>query len=225
MIIKVKPIEKEENETKAETFNLRESLSRRWPKIKACFVEWSLASTYHCYPKIFRPNTNRLLQIFWLITFLSCSCLTVIVVLNCIASYYEYNIVSTVELIDEAPTNFPTVTLCDANSFTTLDAQKLLTEITLKFFGTDIHNDSFYEAFFKTFVSTTVAKIVTSLDNYSDEKRKALGFNLNETLFFCFFNGNFCNASEFTWMYSYEDGNCFQFNKHAPLKQITQGFS
>lgn len=230
----IKPSNNEESkimETNIESPESNENINvkeRKWLQIKVFFVEWSLLSTYHCFPRIFRVKTskaccNYAMQIFWLLTFLFFTAFTAAIVASCIVNYYQYSVVSTVQLIDEAPTNFPTLTLCNANGFTTKQAEDLLKNITLKLFNHDIANDTLNDAFFKTFVSTTLAKVVTTLENFDDGKRKTLGFNLSQSLLFCFFNGQFCNASDFEWIYTYEDGNCFQFNKYKPFKYVTHG--
>ena len=196
-------------------------------QIRDFCVKWSLESTYHCYPKIYRTS-SKLLQVFWTTIFLVFTACTCIVVINCLLAYYQYGVVSTIKIIKEVPALFPAVTICDANPFTTKKAEKLLHEQIMGIYGQDITNDTFLTAYIKTINATNLAKIRAL--NKTEDERISMGLNLNTTLLFCMFNGEFCYFKEdFIWHYSYDYGNCYQFNtgknslgNSVPLKNVTQ---
>jgi hypothetical protein len=81
--------------------------------IKATAKKWSLSVTYHLFPKIFKDETHAVARIFYAFLFLVLTTLTCLILAGNIISYYKYDIVSTVQIINEAPTLFPTITICD----------------------------------------------------------------------------------------------------------------
>ena len=48
----------------------------KYLRIKELFVQWSLFSHFHCYPKIFQTK-NNLLRIAWLALFLMFTCVMI----------------------------------------------------------------------------------------------------------------------------------------------------
>ena len=55
----------------------------------------------------------------------------------------------------------------------------------------------------------------------SDAVRKSYGYQLENMLVSCHFNYNPCYLSDFTYFYDPLYGNCYTFNKEAPVKNIT----
>jgi len=98
-------------------------------KIKVEFAKWSLLTKFDCFSKIFTEK-NSPLKLFWLVCFLLFSGGTTLLVLTNIFEYYMYEVVSKIEIINEKPIEFPAVTICNANPFTTPYAQDLLSNIT-----------------------------------------------------------------------------------------------
>ena len=183
-------------------------------KIKYLFLEWSQSVTYHCFPKIFKEKTNFILRLLWAVIFFSFASLTFYILVNTIISYYEYNAVTSFQMINEQPALFPTITICDANPFTTIQAQRLIMNISQSYYDTDLANISFHQ--YQAYVLTNLPNVVKSVvsdPKYGDENRKQLGFNLSQLLIDCSFSKIQCEFNkDFHWFYHFDFGNCFQFN-------------
>ena len=108
------------------------------------FSRCMLTTTFHCLPKVFLSQ-NALLQITWLAVFTVFSVLTGALVTTSLFDYFEYQVVSKIQIIYERPAQFPTVTVCDVNFFSTYAAQQLIQNITWREFGRDIDLMSYDE--------------------------------------------------------------------------------
>ena len=176
------------------------------------FLQWSQSVTYHCFPKIFREKTHFILRILWSMIFFSFASLTFYILVNNVISYYQYQTVTSIQIVDEKPALFPTITICDSNA--TQQAERLIINISQSFYNKDLASMSLGEYTEYTFNNLSKAvKSVVSDPKYGDEYRKQLGFNLSKIIRNCVFASRSCNFnSDFHWYYHYDFGNCFQFN-------------
>ena len=131
------------------------------------------------------------------------------------------------EIIDETPTEFPSVTLCDSIPFTTNYSYQILDLITQdlskKFFNYSFKLSQL--GFYNYYVSKdypaslwlnfwlynwgTAYMTMPTFDEYS---RKALGWDLTQLITDCTFNGIPCDLSnDFQWYFSPVYGNCYQY--------------
>ena len=171
----------------------------KFKEVKGVFLEWSLRSNLDCFTKIFEYQNNTLAKLFWLIVLLASSGFTFWSISRIVLEYLNYEIVSKIGMIYENPTKFPTVTICDNNPFTSADAERYF-EVISKTIDLKPNDPNFFR----------VAKMTASIP--SDEIKKRLGFNLSDKVTFCLFSGQECKASDFSWYWSFDYGNCFQFN-------------
>ena len=220
------PIEEVNVQAKKKSANLPElTLIAR---LKNRFLAWSQTVTYHCFPKIFKEQTHLAGKYIWALIFLAFSCLTCYILVNNILQFYQYNVSTSIRIINESPTPFPAVAICDVNPFTSQYAQFLVQQKTLDAFGLDIVNLSGTE--YELVVVNKVAKIVKSFaanSGFGDENRKRLGADLINSVRPCFFNDILCDSvNDFRWFYHFNYGNCLLFNSGVnasghivPLKQ------
>ncbi len=143
------------------------------------------------------------------------------------------------QVINESPAEFPSVLLCDSNPFTTFESQLILdqmmkniTDIKQKRLGLKsglyLHDLGFFNLYFpnsaKEFLSWDAYQYATTftLDtNFTDSQRKSLGWDLSKVLINCTFNGNDCHTSnDFEWYFSFQYGNCYQFNSIRRGNQV-----
>ena len=211
------PPKKESNET----FLDRKSL------LKSRLTEWSLTSTFHCYPKIFQTK-NVYAKILWTLFFLVFSCLTFMLVIKCLTDFLEFDVVSKIRINSQEASLFPTLTICWANPLTTQEAERLVYEVDqlpreyynssnvsflleARLHMDDLLNYAFGRAFF--------------LD---DTQKQKLSFSMEKVIQYCNFNKYPCNYSDFTWEFNYKWGNCFKFNpntsKECRVSGRTNGF-
>jgi hypothetical protein len=195
--------------------------------IKTEFIKWSLLTKFDCYSKIFQTENNCMIFI-WLGIFLLFSSFTGYSVCKNIIDYYEYKVVTEIEIVHEKPTEFPVVTICNANPFTSQTAQDLISFIVKNYSfsntnrcSNESHNlsqtiETFYDIY-------EITRMFVKRDDYGDKRRKKLTngfFILN-----CLFNRQSCGEHNFTQYYSYLYGNCMEFNRNLlNIKQtITEG--
>ena len=182
-------------------------------RIRKAFLEWSQSVTYHCFPKIFKQDTRLILRLAWSLIFIGLSSLTCFILVNIIIQYYQFGVSTSIQIIIESPTLFPTITICDANPFTTEQAEGMIQDFSLKNFGIDLRNISFEE--FISYCSESAYFINAYVKNpsYGDANRKLLGFNMTSAFQICFFSGEICDVTkDFRWFFDTNYGNCFQFN-------------
>ena len=86
-------------------------------KIKKIATECLLSSTCHGIPNIARAKDNYCLILMWSISYAICSgyflCLTVI----SLKEFLNSSVVTSIDIINESPALFPTVTLCNLNGY------------------------------------------------------------------------------------------------------------
>ena len=88
---------------------------RKLSKLKILILEWSQSVTYHCFSKIFKEKT----RFIWALIFLVFSSFKCYILANNVISYYEYSVVSTIQIVNEQKSAFPLVTICNSNPFVT----------------------------------------------------------------------------------------------------------
>ena len=219
----MKIVPKKENPKAPSTHNFY--LRSRLANMKTVFLTWSQTVTYHCFPKIFKPKTHVLMQCVWAVVFLTFSSLTCLILVNIVTGFYQFSVVTQIELIDEKPTFFPAVTICNSNPFTTKLAENLTKKVSIEMYGIDLESISFSE-----FINYAYASLAFSVKSYASSpeyivNRKLLGNDLREIITHCTFNAAPCNLShDFRWFYHYDYGNCLQMNADVSnVKRIVLG--
>ena len=122
------------------------------------------------------------LKLFALMFVIGSISLASYLVIQSFFAYFSYGVTTKSRTIYETPTLFPKVTFCNANRFTTKYAYNL-TQI----------------GFFH-------------LSLLSTNEKKMLSHDLKDVLIECTFNGDQCNATDFSWSFDSFYGNCYTFN-------------
>jgi hypothetical protein len=104
------------------------------------FLEWSQSVTFHCLPRIFKEKTSFLMRLVWSLIFLVFASFTSYILVSLFINYFQYEVVSTVQVISESPSVFPCITICDSNAFTSEFAQNLTENILLQNLGPPSHS-------------------------------------------------------------------------------------
>ena len=188
------------------------------------FVEWSLLTKFDCYSKIFEyPKWPS--KLVWTLVFLTFTSFTMWLVIKNITDFYEYEVISKIEIISERPSIFPAVTICNNDPFTSEFAQSFIQNITKNTYGTDIDNMTFIETYVNSKVVNRLAKMYASSPLFTDQQRKSL--IASSFGYQCYFGGESCPLNSQTWTYDYNYGNCYQFNtgynQTTLLKTYTEG--
>ena len=161
------------------------------------FIKWSETVDINCYTKMIDYKGNLLCQFIWLVILLISTVSTFGLIATNVLSYTQFEVVSQTSIFDENPTTFPTVTFCDNNPLTSQVAEQLLDNFTNMSRSDD-------------YLRSTLAKMKASDPSYGDENRKKLGLSYSQVQWTSFNNKYFNNNLH--WYWSFEFGNCFQFN-------------
>lgn len=173
--------------------------------LKETFKDWSHTVDINGYNKIFAYESNLYGQIPFILIFLASTFFTCwLVVLN-VNSFLSYDVISKSEVIHERPTQFPTLTICDLNLFESPQA-RLLIEYVNQTYNLDTQNP------LDATQIMNLAKSYAASSALDERQKKNLGFNLEQNIEECTFGGSENCLNNLTWYYSYDYGNCYQFN-------------
>ena len=219
-----------------EHFKNISAISLKCQQIKAAICD--LCHT-DCFNKTIETK-NWIGKIIWIAFFIVFSGATSWLVILCVLNYFEYELVSKIEVINERPTEFPTKTVFNSNPFTTSFSQDIMANIIDVSFGSESFNNlSYWNAYFEIFNLTYLTKMYVS--TYSafktKENKSKLGLDLNFHTQNCLFNQIWCSWIEyedgggffpdFNWYYTFDFGNCYQFNSgfnssghSVPMKKV-----
>ena len=166
-------------------------------KAKEIIFAWSQSVDINCYTKIMDYRPNYKIQFIWLVILLGSTGATFYFIAKSLIDYFGYEVVSKTNVVYEIPTQFPTVTFCDNNPFSTYEAQAYMESIGKI---NNISSDS--SVVFLT-------QLNASNPSTSDDMRKNLGLNLGQIS--CTYDYTDC-LNDLHWYWSFFYGNCYQFN-------------
>jgi hypothetical protein len=164
-------------------------------------------STSHGIPHIFKRE-NLIIKTFWILCTLAATGVCAWLVTKSVTDYLNYETVTVAQVIDEVPTLFPVVSICNKNPFTTnfsfqyvdqffndYDMEELESELAVSY--TDTLNKLRYQL-----------AVILRDKNVTDDQRKAMGLQMDDMLFMCLYNGRACSSNDFFWyfdsFYGYE---------------------
>ena len=153
------------------------------------------------------------LVLFLVITFSLASYSTLSLILN----YLEYGVTTTTRTINETPVEFPKITICNINPFTSAYGFSFLRDLNIQNFGFDLfeidwnavpqYSETYYfYAFRLYYIGIAVAS------KLNKTQQRMLSHTLEEVLFICKFNQETCSADDFSWHFDPYYGNCWSFN-------------
>lgn len=176
-------------------------------KIKEILKETALSSTSHGIPNIVR-STSLLLKLMWATCLIVSTGLCSYLVVKSIMNYFEYEVVTKINVIYENPAPFPTVTFCNLRPFVGDYLEKLYLKnnktLPKGYVGDNLAYNQYY--------------LMTNIWNYDTSIRKELGLKKEDFIQACRFNYQECNLSSIEWSYNFFYGNCFTFNEHGTQK-------
>ena len=175
--------------------SINESLNKK-RQPKSTFISWCERSDVNGLSKIFEYE-NVFIRFVLFIILLVYLGFTAWFMSWSILDYFERDIVSKIQVVYEKPTEFPAVTFCDSQPFTTQKSVEFVNNFQ-KSPDCKANNCSKHHASLKVFESF-----------YTEEKRKQLGLKLNQIS--CSFNNSPCTAN-LNWLWNFDYGSCFQFN-------------
>ena len=180
-------------ETESKIITFKNKLSN----VKKTFLSWSKSADINCYTKMLDYSGNYFVQFIWLVILLGSTGATFYLIAYSFLCYLKYEVTTQTSLVNEIPTQYPTVTFCDNNPFTTLDAEGFMQNISI------LHNETNADVLF------SLAKLKASSNKVNELERKSFWeMSIKKQ---CLFKLYDC-SNDFHWYWSYEYGNCYQFN-------------
>ena len=173
------------------------------------FGEFCETSTSHGIPSIYRSQ-GTFLKLFWTFFTLLSSAICFYLIVTSFIDFFSYPVQTTVDIISETPTEFPTISICNLNPYKT-DNENV--SLTLK------------QILASKRVGHSHPNIITILKNkilqnyiskLSTDDQKKFSNQIEEMLVQCKFNSLPCNEkADFEWFYSSDYGNCYKFNSDS----------
>lgn len=176
--------------------------------------QWAETSTIHAIPNISRTK-NPLVKIIWLISFICGACLSFYMTVTSIQNYLEFNVVSKIRVVDEAPISFPTVSICNLSPFVTQKASDFIKPIIESSDFKSVIDLDFLDNYqHKTKIKyiSKIYKIQTIVAGLNDSIKKDFGYDFNTFVLSCLYKSLPCDRSDFVWYYDAVFGNCYRFN-------------
>ena len=193
-------------------------------EIKEIAFEWILDSTSHGLPNLFKTS-QKYLQVFWLIAFLTCSGGGFYIIVSYIITFSSYGVTVSTNYVTETPIDFPAITICNLNPFRSNRSSILFSQVSTSYnlsSALKLVNTTNAITFMKTFLS--YSKLEASSNPTLSVNRISYGFYLDEMLISCYAFDNNCSASDFTFLQSYDYGNCYTFNSGINSTIISGSF-
>lgn len=173
------------------------------------------SSTSHGIPNIFKTDRFTI-RIIWGVCFLAAVSASSYMIFLTMSDYTKFNTVSKIEYISEIPTEFPSVSICNVNSFTTNDSIAFLESI-LDELGFDYaHKNLTQKDLGILGQANNIARLRSFNPDYGDSNRFKLGYDLN--LIDCKFNSVTCQKKDFYWYFDINYGACYRFNPGLSIK-------
>lgn len=163
-------------------------------KIKEPLHKLVQDSSSHGIPRILKSRT-WFTKLMWIFSFLASATYCAFLIKITISDYLKHDFITRIEQFNEIPALFPTVTICNLNTFQT--------NKSLEFIDKHINKNS---------TDTATLLLLSEIFLLNDSTKQSFSYPLNESLIKCRFNGIPCSSYNFEWIFYSFLGNCFSFN-------------
>ena len=162
---------------------------------------------------------HMIIKVFWIVALVIASGLCAYLIVESVVTYLEYRVFTTSRTVIETPTEFPKVTICNYNQFSTKYAYELISSINDEYYpGQNVFDAAQTQNMSSVDKYNLILSVYTHVTsrvlskNFSDTERQKLGQSLDDILYSCLFNNQACSADDFVWRYDRYYGNCWVFN-------------
>ena len=181
-------------------------------------------STSHGLPRIVKrvANNEWSMALLWTIAFIASFVYCIYTIVNCFMQYYSFEVNLKISKINDLPSVFPVVTICNINPFYWSTVNEYLYKIdnrTACFTDPDTFLDCMESsdtvtAAFKDFIDQLKRAVANDFSLTEDDKGY-YGYQFKDMFFSCTFNGESCMNSDDAWDHYWdkEYGFCFSFNR------------
>ena len=164
------------------------------------------------YRKLYHLNDQEIhfpSKAIWAIFLVLSTSLCVFMVVNNIAEFRRFEVITKMRIVDEKPAPFPEIVICNKNPFVSAKANEFLNQ-----FRVNNTNSSAAAATEGEPVRVDMwqASLHAKNPSFGDENRRSLGLNMQDMLIKCSFAESRCSSVDFDWFYDWDFGNCYRFN-------------
>ena len=86
-------------------------------KLKSRLTSWASVSTVHTLPKLATPVNSLTVKLLYTLFTLTTIALLIYMTHKNLSDYLSFDVTTKINIINESPINFPTITICDINPF------------------------------------------------------------------------------------------------------------
>ncbi|RNA28344.1 acid-sensing ion channel 1 isoform X2 [Brachionus plicatilis] len=159
------------------------------------------SSTNHGFSHMLKSD-KRLLRIIWIAFTILSTGLCAFMINEKVMNFFKYEVTTKTRIINQYKANFPTITICNMNFFTS--------EFSINFSKKFIKQKIVYNPF--TIASEYFIRS-EAINNVIHERYKDVyGDSMNKLIADCQFELVSCNRSQIKFFYHPNYGNCYQFN-------------
>ena len=200
---------------------IEEKKDEKSDEIKSYIIEAITSSTIHGIDKIYKPR-RTFLKVLWIIFFIASTAACAFFIANSIMTYFQFEVVTKVQVIYEVPQLFPTVAICSANILSNDEMVEFGKKILEKNGLPDPFRDTSALGMNMTLVEVNVLiKFIVASYLKIQPDIKNMSTKFDELFMSCTFNLQPCNESMFEWYFDINYGSCFRFNhKNVQPKQL-----
>ena len=192
-------------------------------KIKLASLESVKSLTTHGLPNIFR-NKYKLIKIMWILLTLGSASLSIYFITETIKEFFLFKVTTEVRLNDAKEFEFPTITICNKNQFSTKHSLSYLkhileTQPELQSFNNQsnlVHDISLIDKIQQIRLFLLYTSAYRLMKNIPLLERKNITTSIDDMLIACKYDrDNECKKSEFEWIFNRNYGNCYRFNTYS----------
>jgi hypothetical protein len=164
-----------------------------------------------------------LIRLMWLISLLLLSALCSFLIVKTVGNYLNYEVVTNIKIVNENPSPFPTISICNLKPFDGSYVEKFLMQIDSKLKKTDIEAEDFVLNYHSYAYRYLIMSNLFDL-NKNDTERKLFGKHFKDFIYLCMYGLKYeCNESDFEWFYDFYYGGCYRFNPKETIKSYKKG--
>ena len=179
-------------------------------KIKKELHDLVISSTSHGLPNIFNSKT-KFFKIMWTLFFSFSFGFCSFTIIETFRLYLSWEYVTNIDVIQEIPTEFPAITICNLNPFATDYAQSILNDLIKQ--NQDVFDVNTYEKMYTSSMELRILFLFFTMNqNFSDKNRKNFSLSSEDFIIGCNYGLGNCTADEFYFTYNMFYGTCYTFN-------------
>lgn len=198
-----------------EKFSMKSEIST---KVKKCAESSTIVSLSRI-----ATTDRKSIKLMWTFFTLVCTGFCLFLIEENVKNYLEFNVVTRVRIINEFPSDFPTISICNLNQFTTNYSVQFLKNFArennypdiFNLTNLDLLNITEYDSLLSVFSDLALFN-VSSLNLTNDEKMR-FSFAMDEMLISCYYDNVPCAFSQFEYYFDSIMGNCYKFNSGRDL--------